>query len=168
MATIFLAMMARMTIIVVFVLIYLNTSDLYLCISSWVFFVLTSSEVRYIVSHMLLIHPPQQLHWLPRSLSFLSRYCLALWRPASSCASCSTSDDTQFVALYSHSSLPWSPEVESNCGFWQLSKWRSLNLWPEGTLHCHLELLMFIAELPVWIIHRPQFLERCPLFFHTH
>lgn len=129
------------------------------------FFVLTSSEVRYIVSHMLLIHPPQQLHWLPRSLSFLSCYCLALWRAASSCASCSTSDDTQSVALYSHSSLPWSPEVESNCGFWQLSKWRSLNLWPEGTLHCDLELLMFIAELTVWIIHRPQFLERCPLFF---
>lgn len=37
MVTVFLAMMARMTIIVVFALIYLNTSDLYLCISSWVF-----------------------------------------------------------------------------------------------------------------------------------
>lgn len=61
-------------------------------------------------------------------------------------------------------SFPWSPEVEPNCGFWQLSQWCSLNLWLEGTLHQHLELLKFIAELPVQIRHMPCFFERCPLF----
>lgn len=162
MATVFLVMMSRITIIVDFALIHLNTSDLCLCIHSYGFF------CPYLTFCLICYWSPIPWHlpWLPRNF-FLSSTALLfgeLFCHAQT-ANTQTSDDS-----LCHFTLAWV--------FHNLQKWNLIvdsGSSPDDALsiyglrrHCqHWELLKFRAELPVWIMYLQWVLERCLLSFHT-
>lgn len=164
-ATIFVAMMVRMTITVVFCtavsehkwLTHMHQLMSFLLSQILVVFSLWSK----VHSVTRAADPPQAASLTsPNSLSFAT--VILIWQLFHH--ECITVlNDTQSVAF--HSCFPRSSEVESFWGFWQLSEGYSLNLWPEETLQWHLEVGKFLTELPMWIIYNPRFLKDVQSFF---
>lgn len=163
-ATIFVAMMVRMTITVVFCTAVSEHKWLTLMHQLMSFLL---SQILVVFSLWSKVHSVTRAADPPQAASLTSPnslicYCHTHLTAFSSWMYHSTYD-TQSVAF--HSCFPRSSEVELFWGFWQLSEGYSLNLWPEETLQWHLEVGKFITELPMWIIYNPRFLKDVQSFF---